>query len=169
MGFGALPFVLTELDRLPAGRALDVACGKGRHLAALLDRGFEVMGVDRDREALAEAARRAPRATLLVRDVEADGLPEDMSGTFDVVVTTFFLYRPLVPELFRALAPGGVWLLETFHVENHLRRGHPRRRAFSLEAGEARALAEESGFELVSLDEGERGDVFTARLVARRP
>ncbi len=164
----ALPFIERELAGLTPGTALDVACGRGRHLALLGRLGWRAVGVDRDADRLVDAARVAPSAELVCADIEAapEALPP---GLFDVVLTTFFLYRPLVPHIARRVVPGGLWLLETFHVDNHLRRGHPRRAAFCLGPGEAAELARESGLEVVSLDEGERGDVFTARLVARRP
>ncbi|MEW5853687.1 MAG: class I SAM-dependent methyltransferase [Myxococcota bacterium] len=164
-----LPFITTRIRTLPPGRALDVACGAGRHLEVLVAAGWETVGVDHDAQALATAARVAPQAILVSRDVERDGLPDEMTARFNLVLTTYFLYRPLIPELFRVLAPGGVWLLETFHVENHLRRGHPRRRAFCLEPGEAERLARHAGFSVLSVDEGEHEGVFTTQLVAKRP
>jgi hypothetical protein len=40
------PTVWGLLDALPAGRALDAACGTGRHAAHLKERGHDVTGVD---------------------------------------------------------------------------------------------------------------------------
>lgn len=160
----ALPFIARSLAGLPRGDALDVACGSGRHVALLASLGFRVTGIDRDEEALRACAARAPGTRLIVRDVENDGLPE---GRYDVVVTTFFLYRPLIPSLRRVLRPGGTWLLETFHVENHLRFQHPRRRAFALEPGEAESLASAAGFTVVHVDEGLHEGTYTTQLVAR--
>ncbi|MDX1650688.1 MAG: methyltransferase domain-containing protein, partial [Myxococcota bacterium] len=73
------PWLLRHADRLReaarAGPVLDVACGRGRHVAAVLALGARVMAVDRDREALAAARRAAaaaPSRLLAVRaDVEA--------------------------------------------------------------------------------------------------
>ena len=39
-------------------RVLDVCCGTGRHAGPLAAAGYEVTGVDRDAEAIAEAVRR---------------------------------------------------------------------------------------------------------------
>jgi SAM-dependent methyltransferase len=164
-----LPFLANAAELRGPGRALDVACGRGRHLALLEARGFSVVGVDDNPEALESARQVCPGATLIRRDVEADGLGAELGGPFDLVLTTFFLYRPLIPELFAALKPGGSWWMETFHVENHLRAGKPRREAFCWQPGEAARLAEEAGFEVLSCEEGEHGGTWTTQLVARRP
>ena len=163
-----LPFIAGEVGRLATpGAALDVACGRGRHVALLADAGWRVTGVDRSRDALTACAVAVPGATLIEWDVEAH--PERLGGgPWDLVVTTFFLHRPLIPWLHRWLRPGGTWLLETFHLDNHLRRGHPRRAALCLAPGEAAALATAAGFEIVTHDEGERGEHATVRLAARR-
>lgn len=158
-----LPFIAQALTALPRGRLLDVACGQGRHLRLALGLGFQVTGVDRDREALAACPASATRVE---RDVERDGLPP---GRFDVVLTTFFLHRPLVAALPAALVPGGIWLMETFHVENHLQRAHPGRRVFAWEHGEAAALARAAGLTVESVDEGDHDGVFTVQLRARAP
>ena len=174
-----LPFVCAAVKQLSgahadgrsdaAPRALDVACGKGRHLAVLAAAGWSVSGVDRDAAALRLAAEGTPEAMLVAHDVEAHGLPAEVGTGFDLVLTTFFLYRPLVPAIAAVLAPGGRWLLETFHVENVRRRGRPRREHFALSPGEAAALAVEAGLVVEQVDEAERGEVFTTRLLARRP
>ena len=55
LGADSVPsrFVTQQLCRLPKGRALDVACGSGRHALYLAANGFEVDAIDRDRESLA--------------------------------------------------------------------------------------------------------------------
>jgi 2-polyprenyl-3-methyl-5-hydroxy-6-metoxy-1,4-benzoquinol methylase len=46
------PVVRALIDRVPAGRALDAACGTGRHTAYLASRGHRVAGVDATAERL---------------------------------------------------------------------------------------------------------------------
>jgi SAM-dependent methyltransferase len=55
---GLSPWVRSSLRRLvslPAGLALDIPCGRGRHSRLLLDLGFRVIGADLDLEALRAA------------------------------------------------------------------------------------------------------------------
>jgi SAM-dependent methyltransferase len=132
----------------PGGHVLDVACGSGRHLRWLASRGFVVTGVDRD------AAALAPLQGLgrtIVADIEAGPWP--LPGqTFDAVVVTNYLWRPLWPSLRTALAPDGVLIYETFAVGNAA-HGRPSNPDFLLGPGElleaCRALqivAYEDGF-----------------------
>jgi SAM-dependent methyltransferase len=91
----------------PRGRALDVACGRGRHAIALARRGYEVDAVDLSPRGLACARQRAGH--LAIRWIEAD-LDEwtPPEGAYAVVVCVDFTDERLVPRLLRALAPGGV-------------------------------------------------------------
>ncbi|WP_245478919.1 class I SAM-dependent methyltransferase [Rubrivivax rivuli] len=138
---------------LPAGATvLDVACGGGRHLQWLASQGHRVMGVDRDPTALALVAQALPAAELLQADLE--GAPWPLPGRrFDAIVVTNYLWRPLFPALLAALAPGGIYLHETF-ADGHQHIGRPSRPDFLLQRGELlrvcaglRVVAFEDGFE----------------------
>ena len=54
----------------PGGSVLDVACGSGRHLRWLAQRGFKVTGVDRDAAAVAPLLAQAE---IIVAVHEAPG------------------------------------------------------------------------------------------------
>ena len=58
------PVVHEILDRLPAGTALDAACGTGRYAAYLAGRGHRVVGVDGSAEMLDRARARVPAGTF---------------------------------------------------------------------------------------------------------
>jgi SAM-dependent methyltransferase len=60
---------------------LDVACGTGKSFLPFLRRGFDVVGCDSSSAMLAEAARKAPRARLVLADMRE--LPP--LGRFDLV------------------------------------------------------------------------------------
>jgi SAM-dependent methyltransferase len=121
-------------ETIPAGgRVLDVACGNGRHLYYLRDRGFAVVGVDRDAAAL-ERFRAAKGVEVCVADIETGPWPFPSAG-FHAVVVTNYLHRPLFPALLGALRPGGVLIYETFAVGNE-RYGRPSNPDFLLRAGE---------------------------------
>ena len=53
------PAVWSLVDHLRAGRALDAACGTGRHARHLAELGHAVVGVDLTREMLARARRQS--------------------------------------------------------------------------------------------------------------
>lgn len=103
-----------QLDLLPvAGRALDVACGRGAVAVWLAQRGLDVVALDVSPAALASGAALADAQGVRVRWEEADldgGLPGG-DGTFDVVVCQRFRDPALYPALRAATAPGGLLVL----------------------------------------------------------
>jgi SAM-dependent methyltransferase len=115
----------------PAGRVLDVACGSGRHLRWLHSQGFAVTGVDRD-AASVEPLR--PLGRIVVADIENAAWPLD-GETFDAVVVTNYLWRPLLSTIVASVAAGGVLIYETFAVGNEA-FGKPSNPNFLLHPGE---------------------------------
>ena len=115
----------------PGGDVLDVACGAGRHARFLAALGFEVDAVDRD----ASLFRDKPANVRLV-GADIEGGPWPYAGrTFDAIVVTNYLHRPLLPTLVDSLEPGGVLVYETFARGNE-RFGKPSNPAFLLAPGE---------------------------------
>jgi len=111
------PVVWALLDAMPPGRALDAACGTGRHTAHLFEKGHEVTGVDHSPEMLELARARAPDARLLEGDLR--DLPVD-DGEFDLAVCALALghcddLREPVAELARAVRAGGSIVLSDLH------------------------------------------------------
>jgi hypothetical protein len=89
--------------------------------------------VDRDIGQLQLAPH--PGVVALQADLE-DGSPWPLGDRiFGAVVVTNYLYRPLMPHLLGALAPGGVLLYETFMVGNE-RFGRPSNPDHLLKDGE---------------------------------
>ena len=96
------------IDRLPRGRALDVACGLGRNAIFLASNGYAVDAMDISDVALAKARERARAAGVEVDWIRTDlERPDIARDTYDVVVVARFLDRPLIPRLVDALRPGG--------------------------------------------------------------
>jgi 2-polyprenyl-3-methyl-5-hydroxy-6-metoxy-1,4-benzoquinol methylase len=108
----------------PGRRVLDLGCRDGALSTAYLE-GNEVVGVDVDREALAEAARRGLQTQWADLD-EPLAFPD---ASFDVVVAGELLEhirspRLLIEEARRVLRPGGTLVGSTpngFRLKNRLR------------------------------------------------
>lgn len=115
---------------------LDLACGSGRHLQLLQDRGFRACGVDREIRAATRLATSP--GVALQYDLEAKPWPFG-TAEFAGIVVTNYLHRPLFPCIADSLQPGGVLLYETFARGNE-RFGRPRNPEFLLRPGELRAV-----------------------------
>jgi len=112
------------------GAVLDVAAGDGRHSRLFLARGHPVTAVDIDAGGLPEH----DRLTVVAADIERAPWPF-ADQLFAGVVVTNYLWRPLLPGIAAAVAPGGVLIYETFMRGNeHI--GKPRNPDFLLEPGE---------------------------------
>lgn len=163
-------------------RALDVACGAGRHALLLAVAGFEVLAIDRDAAAIEGLLAAAKRLGLVlrtdIRDLEAPDGDDSGGGSiattggpfapsaFDLIVVVHYLHRPLFPALVRSLAPGGWLLYETFTVDQAA-FGHPRNPAFLLQHGELPRLV--APLEVVRRREGEFDGRRVASVAARAP
>jgi SAM-dependent methyltransferase len=139
-------WVMRFAKLLPAGaQVLDLACGCGRHALALARLGHRVLAVDRDAAAL-DALARAHAAPGSVRtelhDLEGAAWPY-AGHSFDAIIVTNYLHRPLLAALAAALRPNGVLIYETFARGNE-RFGKPSNPDFLLEPGELFAWASAS-------------------------
>jgi SAM-dependent methyltransferase len=110
--------VVDELIRdLPVGKALDVACGTGRHAARLAALGYETVGIDATAAMLDVARTRAPQVDFRLGDFTA--LPVD-DASFDLAICALALAHvrdpsPAIAEIARAVRPGGRVVLTDAH------------------------------------------------------
>ena len=124
-----------------SGTVLDVACGRGRHSRYFVRRGHVVFAVDQAAEAIA-ALTDEPNIRATVADIE-DG-PWPYSGQqFSAVVVTNYLHRPIMPQIWAAVAPGGLLIYETF-TEGNANYGRPARPEYLLRPGELLGVVNES-------------------------
>ena len=150
----------------PAGvQVLDLACGSGRHLRWLAQRGARVTGVDRDD---ANVAPLRELGEIIVADIESGPWPLD-GRRFEAVVVTNYLWRPLLPQIVAAVAPGGWLVYETFAL-GQARVGRPSNPDFLLRPGEL-LQAVQAELRVVAYEEGflEEPPRFVQRVAARRP
>jgi SAM-dependent methyltransferase len=105
------------LDAIEPGRALDAACGTGRHSQRLAELGHEVVGVDVTAAMVERARANVPRATFIEADLR-DVPHHDQD--FDVVVCGLALAHledlgPPIAELGRVLRPAGRMVISVLH------------------------------------------------------
>jgi tellurite methyltransferase len=149
------------------GRALDLAGGTGRHALWLAGRGLDVTLADISdvalEQATEEASRRGVRLRTMRVDVDTEGLPQ---GPWDLILCTYFLWRPLFEVAPDGLATGGRLVVIHPTRSNLLRHERPGPE-YLLEDGELPGLVR--GLEIVGDDEGWTADGrHEARLVARK-
>jgi SAM-dependent methyltransferase len=141
----------------PGMRVLDAGCGSGRNLVYLLQSGFDVFGVDAERESIEEARRLAarlaphlPAENFRLEPVERMSFPDAFA---DVVLCSAVLhfarddeqFTAMVRETWRALRAGGLLfcrLASSIGMEDRVVRVAGRR--FSLPDGSERYLVDES-------------------------
>ncbi|HWG79967.1 MAG TPA: methyltransferase domain-containing protein [Stellaceae bacterium] len=151
------PWVRRFLPLIPSGgRVLDLAAGQGRHVRLLRANGYQVVAVDRDAAALRAAFAGDAAVSTVAADLEDSGAWQLGRG-YDGVVVTNYLYRPLLPALEAALAPGGALIYETFMAGNE-RFGRPSNPDFLLAPGELLAA-----FGRLTVVAFEQGSVTTPR------
>ena len=155
-------------DHRPGGpTALDLACGHGRHSRWLARQGCQVTALDRDALALEQLRDLAPQVRTLGADIESGPWPLD-GRTFDAIVVTNYLWRPLWPAILASLAPGGVLIYETF-AHGNASVGKPSRPDFLLQPGEL--LQRCADLRIVAYEDGflTHPDRFIQRICAVRP
>ena len=177
---GALPAPSPPLpwavSGVPAGRALDLACGSGRHAVWLAARGWEVDAVDGSDAALtllrANAARAGCRDRIAAHlaDLEADPPGFRIApATYDLIVDCHFLHRPLFGAIREGVRPGGLFVAALHLPAVSGGRGH----RFLLQPGELERLVLTWGWEVRHSAErpgnaGAEHDLGVAEIVARR-
>ncbi|GAA5037495.1 SAM-dependent methyltransferase [Thermocatellispora tengchongensis] len=121
------PVVDAIVGGLPAGAALDAACGTGRFAAFLAERGHQVLGVDGSPEMLALARERVPQAEFRLGDLHRLPVPDE---SVDLVVCALALTHvpelgPVLAEFARVLRPGGSLVISDVHPERVTRGNAP--------------------------------------------
>jgi rhodanese-related sulfurtransferase len=166
---GPSSWLLENAELLPrGGRALDIACGRGRHALLLGGAGFRVDALDRNDARIAALAAIADRLDLPIeaRTLDLETGPVDLgNAVYDVVLVFNYLHRPLFPALLHALAPEGVLFYETFTTAQAA-RGQPTNPDFLLDPGELASRV--APLEVLRHREGEFEGRMVAGIVARK-
>lgn len=91
--------IVAALAGEPAGRALDIACGAGRHSVWLAEHGWQVRATDQLPVSL-------PDVEFTVSDLERDGFPIE-PGAWDLIVFWLYWQAELLPRIAAGVKPGG--------------------------------------------------------------
>lgn len=112
------PLLVKTAGQLPAGRALDLACGTGRNALWLAAHGWQVTAVDGSPAAI-EALRETARARRLKMETRIANLEANQfkieERAWDLIVICYYLQRRLFEPAKRGLMPGGI-LLAIVHI-----------------------------------------------------
>ena len=92
---------------LQPGRALDLACGAGRHAIWLHENGWQVTAVDWNTECIAQLHRDYPGIDARVADLEQDSSVIQPQA-YDLVVCWLYFQRDLYPRIRASVRPGGI-------------------------------------------------------------
>jgi len=166
------PLIKTFAAKLPPGRALDVACGPGRHAIWLAKHGWTVIAVDSSSVAVDLVQQRAHANSVRVNAVIADLERQEFaieSESYDLIVVCNYLQRDLFPDIRAGTRIGGVVIAIIALVDGDPGI-KPMNPAFLLNPHELRAQFD--GWEVLHTFEGKPGGDASRRaaaeLVARR-
>ncbi len=103
--------LVDHIDRIKAGaKALDIACGKGRHTHLIASKDIFVDAVD-----CSDVALDALDKSSFINPIDADLDYYTIAPySYDLIVCTNFLSRRLFPFMKDGLREGGVVVFETF-------------------------------------------------------
>ena len=167
------PVTLVEewLPRLPAGRALDVACGAGRNAIFLAQAGYKVDAIDISREGLKLARQEAENQGLSINWIEHDlDQPYRFDTDYDLIIVMWYVDTGLISRLCDCLAPGGYILCEEHLVTDQEVIG-PTSSNYRVAAGVLREAV--SGLDVLLYEESiemnsEGEQVASARVVVKK-
>lgn len=190
------PLLIKANRELAPGRALDIACGVGRHAIYLAEHGWQVTAVDSSHVAieilqhcaselsgrLRSTGERNARISACgteasglltiaarVANLEKHELEIEPEG-YDLICNFYYLQRDLFPPMRIGVKQGGT-IVAAIHLNDGNPNAKPHNPAFLLKPGELKTLF--SDWEITYYHEGpsdEGGHHHdTAYLIARKP
>src|SRR3989454_4879092 len=129
----AVQWIVGRAGLKPGARVLDAPCGFGRHSVEFAGKGYKVTGVDFNEPELGRARESAGAAGVSLNLICQDMRDMDFSGEFDLAVNLFSSIgyfsddedRLLLDRFWRALAPGGEFVLDTRNRDHFVRHVTP--------------------------------------------
>lgn len=93
------------------GRALDIACGTGRHAMFLAGLGYQVDAVDISDVALARIKGKSDKIRTILADLDDYQI---QPAHYDLIINFNFLQRHLFPQIIAGLKPGGMVIFQSY-------------------------------------------------------
>jgi SAM-dependent methyltransferase len=118
--FSALPnaFMVRVITGRRPGRALDVAMGQGRNALWLASQGWTVAGFDISPVGIELARNEAAKRGLQIETHVAAFEHFDWGKEkWDLILFSYFFPQAALPKVWEALRPGGLILVEGFHID----------------------------------------------------
>ena len=140
-----LDFIVRGLPASDGLRALDLACGSGRHSILMASRGWQVTAVDWSEAALALVRSRDQRVQTVEADLEAGAFEIERNG-WDLICVTYYLQRDLFAAIGDGIKSGG-WIAAAFPMVDERAGVRPMNAEYLMRPGELRELF--NGFEII--------------------
>ena len=126
---------------LAPGRALDIACGTGRHAVFLAGLGWQVTAVDSSSVGIemtqGRAGERGVTVDARIADLERGEFCIEPEA-YDLIAVFYYLQRDLWPQIRAGVRPGGV-VVAAIHLIDESPDARPMNPAFLLQPEELRA------------------------------
>lgn len=165
-GKDPIPYLVEHINRLPKGKALDLAMGEGRNGVFLATKGFQVTGLDISEKGLekAQALAKAQSVTIETKVADLDHAPLG-TNEYDVVLCTYYLDRGLLLKMKQAVKPGGMVVVETYTMD-HLKYRPQFRKEWLLQKNELVELFKD--FTILDYQVVDNGESAFASIIAQK-
>ena len=138
-------------DNISGLTLLDIACGSGRHSIYAASKGYKVISLDINKEKILNLIFNKSICPIQL-DIEASNAWPFINKTFDTVIVTNYLYRPIFKNIINSIKLGGTLLYETFSIENST-FGKPKNPNYLLKPQELLNLAKKNKMEIINYEE----------------
>jgi len=163
--------LIESAEKLKAGKALDLACGTGRHAIFLAEKGWRVTAVDNSSVGIEMAKQQANEKGLTIdfriADLEKDEFQIE-ENAYDLICDFYYLQRGLFAEMKKGVTQSGI-IISTIHIYGE---GESEGR-FLLREGELKAFFDD--FEILHYHETPQTDTDagehhrrTAEIIAKK-
>jgi len=165
--------LITALGGLHPGRALDIACGAGRHAIYLASKGWQVTAIDRSSVGLEIARKRAAERQLSIETIEADLELHTFKiavDSYDLICVFYYLQRDLFASIQAGLRRNGTFV-GAIHIVDDEPNAHPMNPEFLLNPGELKDIFSKWDIKLYREGRwaGSEHNHRDAEIIARKP